>query len=94
MTCRMPTPPGGFFVVSELMGDLHSLLRSGLRPVEAGAAMPSANLLPAHPVCCHEGRFRIPDDHAHHSHLTHARQISPDKNVNPPCTAAAFTLSP
>ena len=28
------------------------------------------------------------------SHLTHDRQISPDKNVNFPCTTAAFTLSP
>jgi len=26
--------------------------------------------------------------------LTHDRQISPDKNVNCPCTTAAFTLSP
>jgi hypothetical protein len=54
-------------------------------------------------VCCHTGRFRIPDDHTHHSHLTLVRQISPDsvqyplegyKNVNLPCTTAAFTLPP
>ena len=45
----------------------------------------------------------LPDDRAHPSHLTHDRQISPDsvqyplegyKNVNFPCTTAAFTLSP
>jgi hypothetical protein len=38
-----------------------------------------------------KGAFRLPDDRAHHSHLTHVRQTSPDKNVNCPCTTAAFT---
>ena len=64
--------------------------------------MPSADFCLS-PACCHEGRFKLPDDHAHHAHLTHDRQISPDsvqyplegyKNVNFPCTTAAFTLSP
>ena len=39
-TCRESAPPDGLIVVSELMGDLHSLLRSGLRPIEAGPGTP------------------------------------------------------
>jgi hypothetical protein len=91
MTCRELAPPVGFIAFLELMKDLHSLLRSGLRSFRP--TMPSADFCLS-PACYHTGRFRIPDDHAHHSHLTHDRQISPDKNVNCPCTAAAFTLSP
>jgi len=100
MTCRELAPPVGLIAFLELMKDLHSLLRSGLRSCRP--TMPSADFCLS-PECYHAGRFRIPDDHAHHSHLTHDRQISPDsvqyplegyKNVNLPCTTAAFTLSP
>jgi hypothetical protein len=56
--------------------------------------MPSADFcLITLPVAM-KGAFEIPGDRTHPSHSTPVRQISPDKNVNCPCTTAAFTLSP
>jgi hypothetical protein len=56
--------------------------------------MPSADFCLITTGVSAPGAWGFRGDRAHPSHPTHVRQISPDKNVNCPCTTAVFTLSP
>ena len=62
MMCRESTPPGGFIVVSELIEDLLSLLRSGLRSTDLLCPLLTSACLPA---CCHTGCCKVRHDYAH-----------------------------
>ena len=70
MTCRELAPPDGFIAFLELMRDLHSLRRSGLRPAQGGTTMPSADLCLLPLYVAIQGAFRTPDDRAHPLLLT------------------------
>src|SRR5450756_2323520 len=94
MTCRELAPPDGFIAFLELMRDLHSLRRSGLRPAQSGTTMPSADLCLLPLYVAIQGASGLLMIALTPCSRRAGRQISPDKNVNFPCTTAAFTLSP